>query len=128
MKNDFNFERGKAKAFAADFVDNGFEQFATLPKPFPFREDVEESFGSLYMVVRDLIMYIQEGGSISIPEMNKVAKEWNKCSEIRSLVELVNDQELVENWEDQITSSYGNILMFITIFQQMFEEKYNKDE
>ena len=123
-KKDF----GMAIEFAKDFIDNGFDQFDKLPDNLPFREDVEESFGSLYMVVRDTIIYVQEGGSISIPEMNKLAKEWNKCNEIRELVQLVNSKDLVNDWETAVLDSYENIMLFVHIFQQMFEKRYNKDE
>lgn len=121
-------DREQAKKIANDFVNKGFDQFDLLPENLPFKEDVEEAFGSLYMVTREVVMYMQEGGSISIPEIKKLNDEWQKCMQIRELVELVGDQYLQESWEKAVLDSYYDILHFVSILQEMFEENYNKDE
>lgn len=116
------------RKFTEQFIENGFDQFQSLPEKLPFKEDLTESFASLYMVLRDITLEIQEGEDMSIRKMRRISEEWSKINEIRQLAELVNDDDVLGTWEDAILDSYYHIFLVVKGYQDLFEQKFGNNE
>lgn len=105
-----------------EYIEKGFNQFDSPPNGFPFKDDLVETFGSIYMLTRDIVekMLYADNPIITEIDVMKMQKEWDKAMEIFALVDLVNDPEQEELWRGQVYKSYGQILLIIRVIQRSY--------
>lgn len=118
--NDKEREQGAKEL--QEYIENGFDQFATLPEGFPFKDDLVEAFGSIYMITRDIVKrsLYEDEARVTELDLMKLQKEWDSTMEIFALVDLINDDIKGEVWRGQVYKSYGQILLIIRVIQKQF--------